>query len=201
MALSVPQRHEIKLDPALCQIETANDAADSKLDSRLCQIETANQGGRLRRPGFLYVPSRILKNLLTRGLRFTLHATFAPRIASMRRRLGMEQIAVLNPQVDDEVLDLKPGEMIEVKTLPEILKTLDNQGKQRGLTFTPEMRRHCGKRFRVYKRLELMFDEYHKSQRRVRNTVLLEGVVCEGAGLGCDRSCFLYWREAWLRRV
>ena len=63
------------------------------------------------------------------------------------------------------------------------------------------MRLHCGKRYRIFKRLELMFDEYEKSQRRVKHTVLLENVLCEGAGIGCDRPCFLYWREAWLRRV
>jgi hypothetical protein len=91
--------------------------------------------------------------------------------------------------------------MVEVKSLPEILKTLDDKGRHHGLVFTPEMRQHCVKQYRVFKRLELMFDEYHKSQRRVKNTVLLEGVVCGGAGIGCDRSCFLYWREAWLRRV
>jgi hypothetical protein len=63
------------------------------------------------------------------------------------------------------------------------------------------MKKHCGKSYRVFKVLELMFDENHKSQGRVRNTVLLHHVVCEGTGLGCGRSCFLYSREVWLRRT
>jgi hypothetical protein len=167
----------------------------------LCQIETAQDSGRMRRPGSLYVPSRILWNLGNRGLPYTLRATFAPHLAALRERFTGRQPNLRTPALEDDVLELNPGELVEVKSLPEVLKTLDDKGRCRGLVFTLEMRKHCGKRYRVFKRLELMFDEYHQSQRRVKNTVLLDGVFCKGEGLGCDRSCFLYWREVWLRRV
>lgn len=166
----------------------------------LCQIENAQPAGRLRRPGWLYVPARIWWNLRQHGLRYTVNATFKAQASNLRARVGLEPEHASTPRREDAVLNLKPGELVEVKTLEEIQKTLDAKGKNYGLVFTPEMRKHCGKRYRVYKRLELMFDEYHKSQRRLKNTVLLENVVCEGTGLGCDRSCFLYWREVWLRR-
>ena len=179
----------------------AHNSSPPHHDPLLCQIETAQEGGRMRRPGSLYIPARILWNLRNRGLRYTLRATFGPHIAAFRERFEGRKGTVRTPICKDEVLDLKPGDVVEVKTLPEILNTLDDKGRFHGLVFTPEMRKHCGRQYRVFKRLELMFDEYHKSQRRVKNTVLLEGVVCEGAGLGCDRSCFLYWREAWLRRL
>lgn len=170
--------------------------------SDLCQIETAPKAAALRRPGFLYVPMRILQNLRNRGFRYTFSATFGPRVKSLRRTLRRPEVACSRtPECPDAVLNLVPGELVEVKSLEEILRTLDSNGRHYGLAFTPEMKRHCGKQYRVFKRLELMFDEYHKSQRRVKNTVLLESVFCEGAGLGCHRSCFLYWREAWLRRV
>ena len=33
-------------------------------------------------------------------------------------------------------------------------------------------------------------------------TVLLEGVFCDGSAHGgCDRTCFCFWREGWLKRV
>jgi hypothetical protein len=33
-------------------------------------------------------------------------------------------------------------------------------------------------------------------------TVFLEGVYCDGKRHNdCDRSCLLFWREAWLKRV
>lgn len=38
--------------------------------------------------------------------------------------------------------------------------------------------------------------------RKMKNTVLLEGAMCDGKAFsGCDRSCFHFWREVWLRRV
>ena len=178
-----------------------DNALPAQNNPSLCQIETAQEGGHMRRPGWLYVPSRILWDLQHRGLRYTFYATLGPRMAAFRGRFESYQRTVRTPVCEDEILDLRPGEMVEVKSLPEILKTLDDKGRCHGLVFTPEMRQHCVKQYRVFKRLELMFDEYHKSQRRVKNTVLLEGVVCGGAGLGCDRSCFLYWREVWLRRI
>jgi hypothetical protein len=182
-------------------MSTPHDGSSSA-DTELCQIENAQNGGRMRRPGTLYVPSRILWNLKQHGFRYTLRATVKAQSAALRERLGGgKQVKIATPRCEDDVLNLQPGELVEVKSLEQILKTLDEKGRHRGLVFTPEMRQHCGKRFRVFKRLELMFDEYHKSQRRLKNTVLLEGNFCTGTGLGCDRSCFLYWREAWLRRV
>jgi len=145
---------------------------------------------------------RILQNLRAHGWRYTFRVTVTARIAAARKRAAtLSGQSTLSRTTENAVLNLQPGEVVEVKSLEEILVTLDASGKLNGLVFTPEMRKHCNKQYRVFKRLELMFDEYHKSQRRVKNTVLLEGVVCEGAGLGCDRCCFLYWREAWLRRV
>lgn len=167
----------------------------------LCQIENAQAGGNLRRPGVFYVPSRILWNLKHHGFRYTLHATAKAQISAVCERLGLSKGKIVTPKCEDTVLNLQPGELVQVKSLEEIRQTLDIKGRHRGLVFTPEMRQHCGKQFRVFKRLELMFDEYHKSQRRVHNTVLLENNFCTGAGLGCHRSCFLYWREVWLRRV
>ena len=81
------------------------------------------------------------------------------------------------------------------------MATLDGRSRNFGLVFTPEMQKHCGRQYRVFKRLELMFDEYRHTQKRLKNTVLLESCFCTGEGIGCDRACFLYWREVWLRRV
>jgi hypothetical protein len=108
------------------------------------------------------------------------------------------------PELDTRTdLNLQPGELVEVKTLKEILATLDEKQKLRGLGFFREMAGFCGKRFRVYKRLDKIVVETTGELRKIRlPTVLLEGVFCDGRYHGgCDRSCFCYWREAWLRRV
>jgi hypothetical protein len=103
---------------------------------------------------------------------------------------------------DDEVLNLRPGEWVEVKSEKEILATLDEKETYKGLRWMCNMRKFCGKRYRVYKRLERMLLESKAEYRDVKNTVLLEGVVCDGQEwYGCDRSCYHFWREVWLRRL
>lgn len=98
-------------------------------------------------------------------------------------------------------LGLKPGDWVQVKSEAEILATLDGSGKNKGMVFMPQMKQYCGKTFRVYKRVEnIIFEESH-TRRRLKDTVLLEGLICEGDGYGCDRSCFFFWREDWLTRV
>ena len=100
-----------------------------------------------------------------------------------------------------EVLGLQPGELVEVKSENEILETLDGDGRTRGLAFLPEMRQYCGERFRVFKRVERIFLEESQQARRIKDTVFLDGVYCGGMGIGCDKSCFFFWRESWLKRV
>jgi hypothetical protein len=98
---------------------------------------------------------------------------------------------------------LKPGDWVEVRTAKEVFSTLDQRGKLKGLSFTPEMTKFCGRRFKVYKELENIILESTGELRRIKSpTVLLDGVYCDGAAHGkCDRSCFCFWREDWLRRI
>lgn len=100
------------------------------------------------------------------------------------------------------VLNLQQGELVEVKSKEEILETLDIMGRNRGLYFTPEMVKHCGKKFRVLKQIDKMVDERTGKLRKISNTVLLEGAVCDGKSHGgCQRLCYCLWREIWLRRI
>ncbi len=100
-------------------------------------------------------------------------------------------------------LSLLPSDLVEVKSAREIFATLDGQDKLRGLRFTPEMEKFCGRRFRVYKRLNKIILEATGELRSIKTpTVLLDGVFCDGkAHGGCDRSCFCFWRENWLKKV
>ena len=101
-----------------------------------------------------------------------------------------------------EDLALKVGDLVEVRSAKEIFSTLDGNGKLKGLAFTPEMLKFCGKQFRVYKSLKNIILESTGELRKIKSpTVLLEGVFCNGEAHGnCDRSCFCFWREAWLKR-
>ena len=85
----------------------------------------------------------------------------------------------------------------------EILATLDERGELDSLPFMPEMLQFCGRRFRVDKRALKLCDTIGSTgMYRMRNAVHLAGVRCDGqAHDGCQASCLIYWKEAWLTRV
>jgi hypothetical protein len=100
-------------------------------------------------------------------------------------------------------LKLCVGDLVEVRSEQEILATLDDQGAFDGMPFMPEMLEYCGKRFRVAKRADKTCDTITLTGlRRLYDTVHLEGLRCSGSGHdGCQAYCFLFWNEAWLKRV
>lgn len=133
-----------------------------------------------------------MKHAFSLGTRVGVHGRGAAA-ASIRHRQGGHAL---------EILDLEPGELVEVKPIEEILNTLDDNRSNRGLRWMTGMRKYCGKRYRVYRRVERIMLETNGEMRNMKNTVLLQGVMCDGAAFGgCDRSCFHFWREVWLKRV
>lgn len=100
-------------------------------------------------------------------------------------------------------LDLQPGELVQVRPLPEILATLDNGGRLHGLTFDGEMTPYCGGTYRVERRVERLIDEGSgRMIHMTRDAIVLADVVCDGRyHLFCPRAVFPYWREEWLRRL
>lgn len=103
----------------------------------------------------------------------------------------------------EKSLGLRPGELVEVRSKDEILATLNENGRLDGMPFMPEMLQFCGRRFRVFKRAEKSCDTVLEGiGRRVYDTVHLEGVRCDGSAHGgCQATCLIWWREAWLKRV
>jgi hypothetical protein len=102
-----------------------------------------------------------------------------------------------------ERLNLKAGDWVEVRSRDEILATLDEHGRFENLPFMPEMLRHCGQRFRVGKRADKTCDNIEVwSIRRMKDSVHLQGIRCDGAEHGgCEAGCLIFWKEAWLKRV
>ena len=100
-------------------------------------------------------------------------------------------------------LDLRPGEMVEIKSKEEIFATLDEDDKTQGLRFDSEMLKYCGRRARVLRRIEKIIDEKTGRMLTIRkDCVILDGVICTGDyHRSCPRAIYPYWREAWLRRV
>jgi hypothetical protein len=104
-------------------------------------------------------------------------------------------------------LDLKPGELVRVKSKSEIEATLDAKGWNRGLSFDPEeMAPYCGGTFRVRRSVTQIIDEHTGKMLHMKQPcIMLEGVVCRAeyawCRLNCPREIPCYWRELWLERV
>jgi hypothetical protein len=92
-----------------------------------------------------------------------------------------------------------PGDRVEVRSLDEILATLDEKGRLEALPFMPEMRAFCGREFRVSRRaFKTCVDD--TEMRQLDGAVFLEEVRCDGqAHGGCDKACLIFWKEAWLK--
>lgn len=92
--------------------------------------------------------------------------------------------------------------LVEVRSWPEVERTLDAKGMLDALPFMPEMMKYCGKRFVVSRRLERTCEEIDGEMRRIRDTVFLEQLRCDGTRHGkCEKGCFLFWKDAWLKPV
>ena len=111
-------------------------------------------------------------------------------------------------QTDEEarrgsVLNLRVGEIVEVRSASEIYATLDSGNELEALPFMPEMQQFCGRRFRVDKLAIKVCDTINATgMYRMEHAVHLEDVRCDGLDHGgCQAGCLIYWKEAWLKRV
>jgi hypothetical protein len=95
------------------------------------------------------------------------------------------------------------GQLVQVRTKEEILRTLGANGRLEEMPFMPEMLEHCGKILRVGKRAHKTCDPaLGIGGRKMPNTVHLENVRCNGSAHdGCEAGCLIFWKEAWLKPV
>lgn len=103
-------------------------------------------------------------------------------------------------------LNLRPGELVRVKSHEEILKTVDSGNKNRGMHWDAELVPYCGGTYKVLKRVNKMIDERTGKMLEMKNPcVVLDTVVCQAryssCRMLCPKSMFPYWREIWLERV
>jgi len=101
------------------------------------------------------------------------------------------------------VTNLKPGDVVQVKSPQEIKATLNRWNQLKGCAFMEEMWEYCDTRQRVLKRIERFLDERDYLMKKIRGVVILKDIICRGTkDFGaCDRCCFFFWREEWLEKV
>jgi hypothetical protein len=104
-------------------------------------------------------------------------------------------------------LNLQAGDLVQVRSKEEIMRTLNSGLRNRGLGFDVEMVPYCGDgRFRVLRRVDKIINEKTGHMMKLPNPCLvLDGVICSGNyshnRMFCPRSAYPYWREIWLKRV
>ncbi len=119
------------------------------------------------------------------------------------RKTGTIPAGQLTPACD---LELRPGELVRVKSHSDILSTLDVNSMNRGLAFDAELVPYCGGTYRVKTRVATFIDEKTGKLKTLKTPALiLEGVYCQSRyshqRLFCPRSIYGWWREVWLERV
>ncbi|HAB17924.1 MAG TPA: hypothetical protein PLX89_21145 [Verrucomicrobiota bacterium] len=200
-----------------CSVESpADDLTPGEVEPLLARAKTTDEGG-----GYFCQSTEMLRATLPLSrngrllscLRDVQVGTYSwlqmlgniiwPTLRKLRYRLRGEQIRGTQVRTPGEALNLQRGEWVEVKSLEEIVQTLDTHGKNRGLHFSEDMAWVCGKRFQVRGRLDRMIVESTGQMRALSNTVILDEVRCRCpmALGGCPRGLFQYWREIWLKRV
>lgn len=128
------------------------------------------------------------------------------KLFTLRHRIKYRWYRLINGKKVNTTVDfadtLQPGDWVEVRSMREIAATLNNQGKYDGLYFMPEMEKFCGKKYKIVKKAVKIKLESNGQLRTLKQPgYFLEGVYCDGSFQGgCDRSCFHFWREAWLKK-
>jgi hypothetical protein len=102
-----------------------------------------------------------------------------------------------------DTLDLRPGDLVRIKSKAEIEATLDNTNRNRGLSFDGEMSNYCGRTARVRGRVNHIIEEATGEMIDIKSDcIILEGVVCTADyHRFCTRAIFTYWREVWLEKL
>ena len=100
------------------------------------------------------------------------------------------------------VVDVSPGQLVQVRNKDEIMPTLSSENRNRGMWFDSEMIPYCGTRARVDRHVQRIIDESTGKMIKLGDCVALDNVVCQGIyHRFCQRRISVYWRSAWLRPV
>ncbi len=170
-------------------------ADDIKSDSG-CQLQVVYESGTP-----LSVGDRVrnvclrLESAVTRRMRRIFHRSATGEVNVPGSRIGISN-SLADEKQTDLCRHLKIGDNVKVLPMDEIRATLDANGKCGGLAFMPGMGRFSGKKFTVMKRVRTIFDERAWRMVKVKDTVILRDVFCQGRDMfdkeGCDRCRFFF---------
>jgi hypothetical protein len=129
--------------------------------------------------------------------------TWSRRLTHVQSRVAGKSEAASAPSFNAGATALQAGDLVRVRSAPEIAATLDRWKELKGCAFLEYMWPYCGTTQRVLKLMTRFLDERDYRVKKCKGIVLLEGVICHGTPVfgPCDRCCHLFWREEWLERI
>ena len=199
--VQAPPRDEAILFDAARQLAEADKASERYM----CQ---ATEISRASTPLAWWEPSQYFREMATGNAKpFELLAAMVKWIfVQVQRRLTGSTVPLIRGKLTKtpkSQLDLRPGELVRIKSSAEIAQTLDQQNRNRGLTFDSEMLRYCGGEYRVLRRVERIINEETGEMMDLPgDCIVLDGVTCTAEYHRlCRRSIYPYWREIWLARA
>jgi hypothetical protein len=202
------ERDGVAVEVFSCQATEAHAATTALSPYDPGQYARELTSGNVRVRLFLRVALRALSFSIGRTLRRFLRVS---RRALIGRKLRIWDYTPVRRYggsggVTAELLGLRPGDWVQVRTFGEIARTLDKHQKNRGLSFDIEMLPYCGGTFRVRDVVKRIIDETSGEMIEFgTDCIILEGVACSGDRAWgrwfCRRAIYPFWREAWLRRV
>lgn len=121
----------------------------------------------------------------------------------IRHRVNTKLFGTKNRAITTNNPDFQPGDMVRVRSKAETLPTLDGWKRYEGCRFMDEMWQFCGGTYKVLKKVNQILDEREVKVKKLKNVYILDGLICEGSWPfnNCDRSCFYFWKAAWLEKV
>jgi hypothetical protein len=125
-----------------------------------------------------------------------------PPALRIRQGRGIYHVQGQETKTPKQTLDLKVGERVRVRPVPEIEATLNGHNKNRGLQFDSEMAMWCGSSSTVTDRVERIVDDRTGEMVEIKSDCLiLDGMTCRGENRRlCSRNLYDYWREIWVER-
>lgn len=101
---------------------------------------------------------------------------------------------------------IQEGDFVRIKSYKEILETLDEDWRNRGLYFDAEMVPFTNGTYRVRTRVDKIIHEKTGKMLQFKSPALiLDDVVCAARYAACRKLCprgyFMYWREIWVDKV
>ena len=200
-----------------CDLETLTRAVrvkagtlESPEELHSCQ---ATELVRATTPLLWWDPRQYIRDLISRNVGlwdFLCYGTLAAFKAVLHLHWRVGRYLDIRGSAGDKTptaqLDLRPGELVQVRSKKEILRTLDHGGRNRGLSTDVEMMPYCGRTFRVLSRVKkIINDKNGKMIHLPKDCIILDGVTCSGCfsrgRMFCPRAIYPYWREIWLKRA